>query len=288
MPTAFISSWLQEVAETQAIPAWVGDLGISVQMIRSNSLADWLGLAKPAGLLVLGVQQGGSACGMLRRGDVIVAIAGQALDGSGSIRDPMYGLLSYEYLLASYRSGDTLPISIVRNKVQQELLLPLRSYTGASLLVPVDRIDPPPYLMAGGLVFREFDEYYSARSIELKMLDSSGWSGQTEDQRRIVVLSSVLPDPYNLGYHYLGDLWVEQINGREIDGIEDAREAFKYPVDGYHVVRFHPNFRTAELVIDAATFEEATARIAKSYGIFETYRASAPLPELGAACEAGN
>lgn len=95
----------------------------------------------------------------------------------------------------------------------------------------------------------------------------------------------VLPDPYNLGYHSLADLWVEQVNGQAIDSVEDVLEALKHPINGYDVVRFHPNPRIAEAVLDAANLEAATQRIAAAYGVPETYRAATPPPDIGAVCE---
>lgn len=285
MPAEFIEKWLSEVRDAGVVPQWVGDLGISAQAIRSPALADWLGVDGLNGILVLGVQQGGAACGQLKRGDVLLAIDGHPLDGAGNIHDPLYGLLSNEYLLTQYRPGMQLPVTILRDHVRQEVLLTLRSYNGASWLIPVDRTDPPPYLMAGGLVFREYDEFYSARAPELRILALDNWGSQNSDQRRIVVLAMVLPDPYNLGYHSLADLWVEQVNGQAIDGVEDVLEALKHPINGYDVVRFHPNPRIAEAVLDAATLEAATQRIAAAYGVPETYRAATPPPDIGAACE---
>lgn len=286
MPADFIEHWLKAVVQEGQVPRWVGDLGISAQAIRSPALAQWLGLEAPAGILVLGVQQGASACGSLQRGDVILAVDGMPLDGSGSVRDPLYGLLSYEYLLTHHVPGGTLDLSILRDHQRQELKLPLRSYTGDQWLIPVDRIAPPPYLMAGGLVFREYDESYTARSVELRIVSLDSQTAQTPSRRRVVVLASVLPDSYNLGYHALSDLWVEAVNGQPIDGLDDVQAALAHPVQGYHVFTFHPNPRIAEVVLDAATFEAATRSIAASYGVPEVSRLGAPPPDLGPACAA--
>jgi hypothetical protein len=139
--------------------------------------------------------------------------------------------------------------------------------------------------VAGGLVFREFDESLQARSVELRIVSQLRRTAQSADRRRVVVLSSVLPDTYNLGYHGTSELEVERVNGQLVDGLEDVRAAFDAPKDGFHVVTFAPNPRLRQLVLDASTFADAGERIAASYGIPETWRPSEPLPDLGPACE---
>lgn len=285
LPAEFVGSWLGEVGRTGSIRPWPGSMGIAVQEIRSPYLADWLGLQETRGVLVLKVAQGSSACGMLQRNDVILAADGQPLDADGNLRHPLYGLLHFEHLLSLRHAGESLPLSILRGGKPLQINMPLRSYTGAHWLVPVDQIDAPGYLVAGGLVFREFDESYPGRSAELRIVSQLKRTGQSTDRRRIVVLQSVLADTYNLGYHGFGDLPVARVNGVAVDSLVDVDAALKQPKDGYHVFEMAPNLRIAEMVLDAATFDAATARIADSYGVPALYRAPVTPPELGAACE---
>lgn len=284
-PGPFIRQWMAEIlAAGSALPT-VSDLGVSLQSTRSPALAAWLGLPAPAGLLVLDVARGGPACGVLRRGDVLLAVAGRDLDADGKVRDPVYGLLSLEYLLAGRRPGEILPLRILRDHAVQELALPLRAYTAAHWLVPAHRVDPPGYLVAGGLVFREIDESFNPRALELRFLAQTQRYSPAPGRRRVVVLANVLADPYNLGYHELSELRVDTVNGVQVDSVAAARDAFSRPQGGFHVVTFHPNRRIAEVVLDAATFAEADARIAESFGIAETFRVSAAPPELVPGCE---
>jgi hypothetical protein len=145
-------------------------------------------------------------------------------------------------------------------------------------------VEAPAYLVAGGLVFREFDETYPTWAAELRILAQLDRTDQTTDRRRVVVLSSVLADPYNLGYQGFADLPVATVNGRPIDAVSDVAEALEHPLEGFHVVRFLPNPRLNEIVLDAATLDAATARIAAAYGIPEVYRPGTPPPDLGPAC----
>jgi len=284
MPAAFFGDWMQELRSSGTVRPWPGRMGASYQAIRSQTLAEWLGLEQPQGVLVSSVAQGSSACGVLREGDVLLAFAGLPLDGSGNVIDPDYGKLWFGYLLSNYHEGDQVQLTVLRDGAVQQLEMTLRSYTASSWLVPRDRIVAPAYLMAGGLVFRELDSSYGGRSTELSILRQLHSQAQSPERRRVVVLSAVLADPYNLGYHGFEDLPIARVNGIEVDLVSDVAAALEKPLDGYHVIELQPNPRLNEIVLDASTLQETTERIAASYGIPSVYRAEIPAPALGEGC----
>ena len=84
---------------------------------------------------------------------------------------------------------------------------------------------------------------------------------------RVVILSQVLADAYNIGYHDVGELVVQSVNGRAIRGMPELAAAFQQPLNGFHSVVFAPNGVRSELVLDAADFEAASLRIARAYGV---------------------
>ncbi len=285
MPAGFFGPWLEGLRREGNIRPWAGRLGGTYQGIRSDALAGWLGLDEPRGVLVTAVAQGSSACGVLRPGDVLLAFDGLPLDGSGNVNDEHYGKLWFGYLLSRYHEGDTVSLTVLRDGAEQRLQLTFRSYTADTWLVPQDRTDPPAYLMAGGLVFRELDDSYGGRSAELSIVRQLWTQAQSPERRRVVVLSQVLADPYNLGYHGFEDLPIDSVNGIPVDRVSDVREALEHPQGGYHVVRMWPNPSLNEIVLDASTLAETTERIAASYGIPSVYREELPPPPLGETCD---
>jgi hypothetical protein len=75
------------------------------------------------------------------------------------------------------------------------------------------------------------------------------------------------------------------VNGRAVDSIADLAQAFRQPVDGFHSIEFHPNRVRAEVVLDAAGFEAATAEILEAFAVPRGLRLAAqPPPELGPEC----
>lgn len=284
VPADHLRRWVA-AAETDPRP-WTGTLALSVQSVRGQDMVRWLGLDQARGLFITRVPTGSAACGLLRRGDVLLQVDGLELDGDGNVAHPDYGRLYYEYLVGGRRAGERLPVQILREGKTLDLELELRAYTGAHLLIPSDTVEPPAFLMIGGLVFRELTDGTPTRSPEMRVVSTLSRDAETVDRRRVIILSSVLPDPYNLGYHGEADRVVSKVNGQIIDSIDDLVEAFKAPREGFHVVEFLPNPGITELVLDAEGLEAATARIAAAYGVDSTLRLAAPPPPLGS-CAAG-
>jgi len=152
----------------------------------------------------------------------------------------------------------------------------------------------PPYVIAGGLVFRELDGDFlrtwgkdwekKAPPFLMTRYDLFRTT-QTPRRRRVILLAYVLPSAYNLGYGNLETLPVARINGRDVDSIADVDEAFQHPDGDFHRIVFEPNPVRAEVVLEAATFEKATREILDEYQIPQRIRLpETPLPDLGDAC----
>jgi hypothetical protein len=132
----------------------------------------------------------------------------------------------------------------------------------------------PDYLIQGGLVFQELTRFYLASWGDwtrrapprlLVAIDRDDEEGGPE--QRIVLLSSVLPDSANLGYQELRDLIVSRVNGRQIQNLEDVRQAFQQTTAGFHVIEFLAGQETARIVVDAAEAAAAGERLRRAYGV---------------------
>jgi S1-C subfamily serine protease len=286
------------VAEA-TLPEYPGfaSLGIAWQPNQGSTLARYLGLrGPPRGVVIRQVPWGSSGCSVLEPGDVLLALDGHAIDSTGNYRHPRYGQIGLENLVAEgRRPGDRVRARVLRAEREQEVWIPLRRHLSTLALVPPRRDgQAPPYLVAGGLVFRELDGRYLAAfgepwrrkaPLRLTVLFDLEGSSQAPGRRRVVILTRVLPAAYNIGYHALENLVVSEINGRPVDSIDAAAEAFEHPAGGFHRVRFVPNEQRAELVLDAASFAPESAEILAAYGIPAPLRRDLRLPpDLGPAC----
>jgi len=253
-------------------------LGIYWQENRDRALAGHLGMAgETRGVVVREVQTGGSAHGVIEPRDILLSIDGYDIDADGYYLHPRYGRLKFQHaLIEGHRVGDVLELQVLRGGEVLDLTMELRSYEADDALIPWRSTETaPPYLVAGGLVFRLMDldylrawnNYKTNAPRRLVIAWDLERHAQTPDQRRLVLLSYVLPDPYNIGYHALNNVRVTEVNDRPVDSITDIIEALEHPVDGFHSIELQPNGTCHEIVLDAATFDEATDRILANYNI---------------------
>jgi S1-C subfamily serine protease len=271
--------------------------GARWQVNKNPALATYLGqTTEPRGVLIRQIPWGSSACGVLEPRDILLSVDGKAVDAGGFYTHPRLGQLLFTHILGDgHRVGDVLPLRVIREGREIDREMTLRGYPASLTLIPGRRGDePPPYVVAGGLVFRELDGDYlrswgdkwpTRAPLHLVGRYYQKRHTQQPGRRRLVLVTSVLPSPYNVGYHDVSDSVVETINGRPIDAIPDVVEAFEHPVGGFHIIRFEPIALPREVVLDAAGLEAATAEILEHYRVPQASRmpSSAP-PDGGREC----
>ena len=289
MPATVIQGYLDALAETRSYPG-LPALKLMWQTNRDPALAAYLGLeGEPRGILLREIPWGATGWGVFQPRDILLSLDGHAIDADGYYIHPRYGRLRFPNIAAEgHKTGDRIPAVVWRDGRKKELEIVLRPYPTAMQLIPWRRSNQPPaFLIAGGLLFRELDaEYLRTWGKDWKHKAPSNlttrWSlarhAQDAAHRRIIILSGVIPDDYNVGYHSLHDLEVTAVNGRPIDSIADLVEAFAHPVDGFHTVNFYPNMARMELVLDAGEFEAATRRILQAYNLPLSLRLDENIP----------
>jgi len=241
---------------------------------------------EPRGVIVVNVpQRPDTTTPVLKPEDIILRIDGFDLDIQGDYNDPEFGHLMLENLAMRQRwAGDDVKMQIWRDGKPMEVTYRLPRFNYTNSLVPYAAYDQEPdYLIAGGLVFQPLlDSYLQSWGPEWKQrapfrLNYYNNEQPTHERPALVLLSQVLPDPYNIGYQEQKCLVVDKVNGQHISRLSDLRDALQKPLDGFHVIDFAAGDSLQRIVVEAGEAErEATARVLKRYGISQSSRLAHP------------
>jgi hypothetical protein len=230
---------------------------------------------EPRGALVVDVPKTPAVEPNLKPRDLILSVDGFDVDNQGYYKDPDYGQLIVENLGSRRKfAGDVVKMKIWRDGAQVNLdyRLPKLDYS-AKLLAEQSFDQAPEYLIAGGLVFqplnipllRGFGEDWKRRA-PFRLVHFAG-EAPTAERSGLVALTSVLPDPYVVGYQDGRLLIVDTVNGKKISRIADVQAALQQSPDGFHTVEFLRGDNLRRIVLDAAQMEAATKRILERYRI---------------------
>jgi hypothetical protein len=235
----------------------------------------------PRGVLVIQVPpRPDSLPQVLQPQDIILSIDGFELDIQGDYEDPEYGHLMLENLSTRGKwAGQEMKLQIWRAGKAMEVSYRLPKYEFSTSLVPFATYDhEPEYLIVGGLVFQPLtDSYLQSWGRDWKSrapfrLTYYRGDQPTKERPGLLLMSQVLPDPYNIGYQDQRALVVDKVNGRQVSRLPELREALEKPLGDYHIIEFVESDSLKRLVLGAGGAEhEATARVLKRYGINQAY-----------------
>lgn len=246
-----------------------------------------LGLAgDPRGVLVIKVPERlDGVPNILQPRDIVLQIDGFDVDVQGDYLDPEYGQLMLENLANRGKwAGDKVKLKIWRDGKPLDLTYQLPKYEYSHTVVPYGVYDQPPeYLIAGGLVFQPLTYPYLQRW-------GNEWERRapfrltyytpeeaTKEQPSIVILSQVLPDPFNIGYQDQRYQALQKVNGRQVNNLTELREALQHPTGEFHVLDFLPGEGGQRIVLGADGSERAaTRRVLQRYGIEQEYFIAPP------------
>jgi len=272
IPVSFFQKLLK--ARLAGKKATLGYFPFVWTQVENPELFSYLKLkGEPRGALIIKVPEVPATTEQLKEKDIILEVEGRPIDNEGYYRDPDYGQLIMENLSTRGKlAGDILKFKVWRDgkAIALDYKLPAADFNYK--LIPDSKHDQAPeYLIVGGLMFQPLDGPYlssiGGASRAPARVTHFAEAHPTKERKGLVVLSLVIPDPFNLGYQNLRWLVVDKFNNRKISSITDIREALKKPVNGFHEIKFMKGWSTEHVVLDAATESEATQRIMNHYRI---------------------
>lgn len=230
------------------------------------------------GVVVTRILESVEEASVLAPEDVILEIDGFVIESNGDYRDPVYGFLNLEGLATrDHWAGDTVTMKVWRKGELKEVELRLPRADYGVDMVPSRHFDQrPEFLIAGGLVFQplsgEFLRGFGPnwqRNAPFRLYYYS-LGPPTEDRSSLVVMTQVLPHPFNTGYENVRFQVVDRINGKKVETLRDVREALQSPKDGIHLIEFLHSREVSRMVLDAALMDRATREVMQLYQIQES------------------
>ncbi len=250
LPAQIIKSFLKDLedGDYKGFP----NLGIAYAQTLDKQLREFAGLPKQGGgIFVRTVAKDSSADKAgIKKGDVILKIAGNEIDSRGNYTDPKLGKLKFAHLIGGgAKVGDKLKFDIIRDGKPISIEVELNRKQPGDYLIDTYMYDRgPKYIIFGGMIFQELTRPYlqswgndwnTRAPFKLVYANANPEKYEKEGREKLVFLSNVLKTPSTLGYEKLGAIVVTKVNGKAIKNIKDLNAALAVPqADGIHAIEF--------------------------------------------------
>lgn len=272
IPTTVIRSFLRDIADS----VYEGPVPVLLQWqnMENTSLRSCYGMSDTAtGVLINKVHFCSALAGAVEPDDVLLGIDNLDIQNDGSVYITNDVKTTFETIIKNKNTGDTVSLHLLRQGLDTMIRQPLEYSRSKELLV--GKVDlSPKYYIQDGFVFTTPSYYY--------FQDESYWQYyypqlsyyyyakvlNNPEMEEVVIISSVLPDKSNVGYHDVSNKIVRSINGYGIRNFNDLVRAFERPSDYYTITDSEGN----KYVLDAMHLEENNQEIFRKYGITQQMR----------------
>jgi S1-C subfamily serine protease len=266
VPAPLIARFLEDIRDGSY--DGVPELGIEWDAIENRAKREYLGV-RPGltGVRVFRVLYGSSAWGLLKEGDVLLSLDGVPIADDGSTTARRGERVLFTHLLTRLQLGQAAHLGVLRDGQEISVAVPMKP--PRSLVPgPFYGVRPRFYVFAG-LVFtpltRNYLENWTDEAdipVDLEAIFELG--RPSPERQEVVIISHVLPDAVNEGYHESGNLVVATVNRMKIGKLADVVEALRHPQGRFHIIETESGLL---IVLDAAEVERSQAAIIARYGL---------------------
>jgi S1-C subfamily serine protease len=269
IPPPVIESFLKDIEDGKV--DGVPEIAFVTQPIENPQLRQRYGLdEKDGGVLITSLSGFEEEKGVLKVGDVVVAMDGQLVGNDGTVRFATADRIDSNILIARRQVGDHLPLTIIRDGKKIDMNYPLTYTLKDSRIVPGHQSNlVPDYEVIGGLVVVEVNEdimrgwKFVPPAIDLQRYEYRR-TGIAETDRLLMVVT-VLPDEINLGYEQTRFGVIKTVNNVPVTNLKQVRTQMNKADGDYVVLGFAPH--NSQITFSRKALAERMPAITERYGI---------------------
>jgi hypothetical protein len=161
---------------------------------------------------------------------------------------------------------------VLRNGELKDLKIKLTVPMNSVRLVPFERYETAPtYFITGGLIFAPLTKNYILEwgsqwffSAPTKLLNYYQNGVRTVEREELILLTKVLADEINLGYHDIDNIIIEKVNGVKISSMKHLIELFEKNTGLYHTIEDDTG---RKIILRKDKTDKFNSRILKTYRI---------------------
>lgn len=227
------------------------DLNFQYQELKNKTLREYEGLANDeTGILVKGVPKLSAARGLLKPGDVILAIDGHQIKNDGTCETSFSKRVELDYLISKRFIGEPVRFDIMRNRERMsvDVTLTNRASTTKKMQVRFES-DPPTYFFMSGIALCPLTD----QNYDLEKLIKFHSTEKKKPGDEIVFIKEVLACDHTSGYGKYTDEIVKKINGKRINNMRDAIKAVESNEGEFHLIETQSKHR---IVVPNMTADE--------------------------------
>lgn len=251
-------------------------LGIEINNTENKTLREFYKIgAQEGGVLISKVMPGSPAHEFLKGGDIILDLDGIAIGVDGTFQFRESERLSLSHIINEKQLWQEVKITYVRDGKSKTAMITLAPF--APLVLPPKFFAKPPYYIYGGLVF-------TVVSIDLLKAWGSKWWEQApldvlyylagvgrlneKERKELVILTQVLPDNLNVGYHNYQNEIITKVNGVGIKAFQDFVSLLHHQKEKYLIIETENNLK---IILDSRNIDKVTKEILKRNNISFQY-----------------
>jgi hypothetical protein len=271
VPAPIINHFLKDISDGKydGFP----ELGILFQKMENPDLREKYKMKQNhSGVLVIGILHESPAKNIIAIDDVVLSLDSSDIENDGSVEFRPGERTSLNYIVQKKFINDIIAIKVLRNGETKELKVKLTVPMNSTRLVPFEQYETPPtYYIAGGLVFAPLTKNYLFEwgnqwffTAPTKLLDLYQNGVRTEDRKEVILLTKVLADEINLGYHDIDNVIITKINDKKISTIKDVVDAIEDNSGIYHIVEDDAG---KKIIIKKDQVDKYSSRVLQTYRI---------------------